>query len=77
MVREGGAITVNVSIGLGDGTVPDLVGDDREDAESLLEAAGFTLGSVTEQASDEAMPALSSDRIRPPEARPRRAAQSI
>lgn len=53
MIREGGAIKVNVSIGLGDGTVPDLVGNDREDAESLLEAAGFTLGSVTEQASDE------------------------
>ncbi|HIU25541.1 MAG TPA: Stk1 family PASTA domain-containing Ser/Thr kinase [Candidatus Copromorpha excrementigallinarum] len=54
MVREGGSITVNVSIGLGDGTVPNLVGEDREDAESLLEAAGFTLGSVTEEASDEA-----------------------
>ena len=53
MIREGGAIKVNISIGLGDGTVPDLVGNDREDAESLLEAAGFTLGSVTEQASDE------------------------
>ncbi|MFR9144181.1 MAG: PASTA domain-containing protein, partial [Lentihominibacter sp.] len=44
---------VNISKGLGDGDVPDLTGKMQDELASYLEAAGFTLGSVTEEASEE------------------------
>ena len=52
-VKTGSAITVNISIGLGDGSVPDVVGMDEEDAREALEAAGFEVGEVTTDESDE------------------------
>ena len=52
-VKTGSAITVNISIGLGDGSVPDVVGMDEEDAREALEAAGFEVGEDTTDESDE------------------------
>ncbi|MDO4393117.1 MAG: Stk1 family PASTA domain-containing Ser/Thr kinase [Bacillota bacterium] len=51
-VKTGSTITVNVSKGLGDGAVPDLVGKNEDDLKSYLEAAGFKLGNVTHKASE-------------------------
>lgn len=50
-IRTGDTITVNVSKGLGDGSVPDLTGKDKSDASDILEAAGFKLGEVSTEAS--------------------------
>lgn len=52
-IKEGSTIKVNISIGLGEGSVPDLSGKLESDLESYLEAAGFKLGGVSEKASDE------------------------
>lgn len=52
-IKTGGTITVNISIGLGDGSVPDVVGMDEDDAKEALEAAGFEVGKVTTDESDE------------------------
>ncbi|MDO4545670.1 MAG: Stk1 family PASTA domain-containing Ser/Thr kinase [Bacillota bacterium] len=52
-IRTGSTVTVNISKGLGDGNVPNLVGKSESEASDLLEAAGFTLGRVSEEASDE------------------------
>jgi serine/threonine-protein kinase len=52
-IKTGSTITVNISKGLGEGEVPDLSGKDLSDLEAYLSAAGFTLGSVKERASDE------------------------
>ena len=50
-IKTGDTITVNVSKGLGDGSVPDLTGKDKSDASDILEAAGFKLGEVSTEAS--------------------------
>ncbi|MGX8774231.1 MAG: Stk1 family PASTA domain-containing Ser/Thr kinase [Bacillota bacterium] len=52
-IKTGSAITVNISKGLGDGSVPDLTGKMKDDLSDYLEAAGFKLGAVTTKASDE------------------------
>ena len=46
-------MTVNISKGLGDGSVPDLRGKSRAKLADYLEAAGFKLGTVSEEASEE------------------------
>lgn len=53
MVKEGSTIRVNISIGLGDGDVPDLTGKMQNELSAYLEAAGFTLGSVTSEPGQE------------------------
>ena len=53
MIKTGSTVTVNISNGLGDGDVPDLKGMMQDDLSEYLEAAGFTLGNVTEKASEE------------------------
>lgn len=52
-IKTGSTVKVNISKGLGDGDVPDLTGKMQDELASYLEAAGFTLGSVTEEASEE------------------------
>ena len=52
-IKTGSTITVNISKGLGDGSVPDLTGKMKDDLSDYLEAAGFKLGAVTTKASDE------------------------
>lgn len=51
-IKTGSTVTVNVSKGLGDGSVPDLVGKMKGDLSDYLEAAGFKLGEVTTEASE-------------------------
>ncbi|MCF0144566.1 MAG: Stk1 family PASTA domain-containing Ser/Thr kinase, partial [Firmicutes bacterium] len=51
-IKTGGTVTVNISKGLGDGSVPDLTGKMKDDLSEYLEAAGFKLGAVTTKASD-------------------------
>ena len=51
-IKTGSTITVNISKGLGDGSVPDLTGKMKDDLSDYLEAAGFTLGAVRTEASD-------------------------
>ena len=53
-VKTGSTITVNISKGLGEGSVPDLVGKNESELSAYLEAAGFKLGNVTTEASDKA-----------------------
>lgn len=53
VVKTGSTITVNISKGLGDGSVPDLRGKKQSELRDYLEAAGFTLGNVTQEASEE------------------------
>lgn len=52
-IKEGSTIKVNISIGLGEGSVPELSGKMENELESYLEAAGFKLGSVSSKASEE------------------------
>ena len=52
-IKTGSTITVNISKGLGDGSVPDLTGKMKDDLSDYLEAAGFKLGAVTTKASEE------------------------
>jgi len=52
-IKTGSTITVNISKGLGDGSVPDLTGKSKDELSDYLEAAGFKLGAVTTKASDE------------------------
>ncbi|MDD6190864.1 MAG: Stk1 family PASTA domain-containing Ser/Thr kinase [Firmicutes bacterium] len=51
-IKTGSTITVNISKGLGDGSVPDLTGRDVDDVSEYLTAAGFELGSISEKASE-------------------------
>lgn len=51
-IKTGSTITVNISKGLGDGSVPDLRGKKQSELADYLEAAGFKLGTVSEEASD-------------------------
>ena len=53
IIKEGSTIRVNISKGLGDGSVPDLEGEMEDDAEAILQAAGFELGRTSEEASEE------------------------
>ncbi|MCU0626532.1 MAG: PASTA domain-containing protein [Gemmatimonadaceae bacterium] len=46
---RGATITLDVSLGPKRGTVPDLVGMSRAEAERALQSAGFDLGAVTER----------------------------
>ena len=52
-IKTGSTVTVNISKGLGDGSVPDLTGKSKDELSDYLEAAGFKLGAVTTKASDE------------------------
>ena len=52
IIKTGSTVTVNVSKGLGDGSVPDLTGKMKDELSDYLEAAGFKLGAVTTEASD-------------------------
>ena len=52
-IKTGSTVTVNISNGLGDGSVPDLRGKQQGELSDYLEAAGFTLGTVTTEASEE------------------------
>ena len=52
-IKTGSTVTVNISNGLGDGSVPDLRGKQQDELSDYLEAAGFTLGTVTTEASEE------------------------
>ena len=52
-IKTGSTIRVNISKGLGDGEVPDLIGKSQDELSSYLSAAGFALGSVDSAASDE------------------------
>lgn len=52
-IKTGSTITVNISKGLGDGSVPDLRGKKQSELADYLEAAGFKLGTVSEEASEE------------------------
>ena len=51
-VKTGSTITVNISKGLGDGAVPNLVGKNENELSAYLKAAGFKLGNVSTQASE-------------------------
>ena len=53
MVKEGGTFKVIISIGLGDGDIPDLTGKMQNELEAYLKAAGFSLGSVTSEPGQE------------------------
>ena len=52
-IKTASTITVNISNGLGDGSVPDLRGKKQSELADYLEAAGFKLGTVSEEASDQ------------------------
>ena len=51
-IKTGSTITVNVSKGLGDGSVPNVVGMMEGDLSEFLNGTGFELGAVTQQASE-------------------------
>ena len=50
-IKTGSTVVVHVSKGRGDGSVPNLVGKDQSQANDILEAAGFKLGSVNTSSS--------------------------
>lgn len=52
-IKTGSTIKVNISIGLGDGDVPDLTGKMENEVEAYLKAVGFKLGNVTSKPSEE------------------------
>lgn len=52
-IKTGSTVTVNISKGLGDGSVPNLTGKMKDDLSEYLEAAGFKLGAVTTKSSDQ------------------------
>ena len=52
-IKTGSTVTVNISKGLGDGSVPDLRGKKQSELADYLEAVGFKLGTVSEEASEE------------------------
>ena len=53
-VKEGSTITVNISKGMGEGNVPNLVGKTEDELSDYLKAAGFKLGKVSSEPSDKA-----------------------
>ena len=52
-IKTGSTIKVNISIGLGDGDVPDLTGKMENELDAYLEAVGFKVGNVTTRPSEE------------------------
>ena len=52
-VKEGSTITVYFSKGKGEGSVHNLTGSMESEAQATLEAAGFTLGDIKYEASEE------------------------
>lgn len=52
-IKTGSVIKVNISIGLGDGSVPDLTGKLENELDAYLKAVGFKLGNVTSKPSEE------------------------
>ncbi len=50
-VKEGKTIKVTISKGIKEGTVPNLVGKSKSDAEYALKKYGYKVGSVTEEAN--------------------------
>lgn len=52
-IKTGSTIRVNISIGLGDGSVPDLTGKMQNELDAYLEAVGFELGNVTTRPGEE------------------------
>ena len=50
-VREGKSITVNISKGKKDGTVPKIVGMDYKEADELLKSMGFSIGMAVKETS--------------------------
>ncbi len=54
VVEHGSEVVLDVSEGSVRATVPELIGRSRDDARSLLEAAGLVLGDVIEQPSETA-----------------------
>jgi beta-lactam-binding protein with PASTA domain len=53
-LQKGRSVTLTVSTGRGNATVPDLIGKTKNDAIKALEDAGLALGTVSERASTEA-----------------------
>lgn len=53
-IKTGSTIKVNISIGLGEGSVPDLTGKDENELSAYLEAAGFKLGDIKSKPGEEA-----------------------
>lgn len=53
IIKTGSTVTVNISKGLGEGSVPNLKGKKQSELEEYLEAAGFELGNVSTEASEE------------------------
>ena len=51
-VKEGSTITVNISKGPGDVSVPNLVGKSESELSEYLQAAGLSLGKVSTESSD-------------------------
>lgn len=51
-IKTGSTITVNVSKGLGDGSVPNVVGMMEDDLSDFLAGTGFELGDVDKEASE-------------------------
>ncbi len=51
-VKKGNTVTVNISKGAKEGTVPNLVGKSAADADYVLEKYGFKKGSVTSEANE-------------------------
>ena len=51
-VKEGSTITVNISKGLGESSVPNVVGKMESELDDYLKAAGFKLGKVSRESSD-------------------------
>ncbi len=51
-IKEGKTITVTISKGAKEGTVPNLVGKSRKDAEYALKKYGYRVGTVTEEANN-------------------------
>lgn len=52
-VKKGSVVKVTISLGPGDVEVPDVTGKSQEDAEAELEDAGFKIGDVTTEYSDD------------------------
>lgn len=51
-VKKGNTVTVNISKGAKEGTVPNLVGKSATDANYVLKKYGFKVGSVTSEPND-------------------------
>ncbi|MDD2484553.1 MAG: PASTA domain-containing protein, partial [Eubacteriales bacterium] len=51
-VKAGKTITVNVSKGIPEGTIPNLIGKTKEDALFLLDSYGYEEGLISEEFSD-------------------------